>query len=215
MKTLSFVLLVTGSSTFCSPSFAQQNWYVKPYLGLSQLSDTNGNARVIDQIGGTANINTDSGFIAGIGVGYHYSNNFAVEIDWEYRSNDSQTTIDDSVTYEEGNYASSMFSINGIWSFNNFDRIKPYVGAGLLWAQEIDIDLETNGEELSYSGSSDTGFQGFVGLDYRVSERWLANVEVRYGSVTGIDLDGEDTTGNISDLDYQTTTLQFGVKYKF
>ena len=190
-------------------------WFVRPVVGLSQMSDVSSSGGTIDGLTGTSDINLDSGINMGLGLGYNYGNNFAVELFWEYRSNDSSTLVADIANYSDGNYASSIIALNGIYEFDSSGDWTPYVGAGLTWAQEIDIDLEENNVERSLSADGDTGFQIFAGTNYKLTDNWDAQFEVRYGSITGIDLAGENTTDTMTGLDYETTTLQVGFSYKF
>lgn len=193
-----------------------ESWFIKPYIGLSNMSDVTGSANNINDVSGNADINLDGGFNAGLSGGYLYNDNIAVEFGWEYRSNDSETSIGSMLSYPDGNYASSTFYLNGLYLFDKSSKWQPYVGSGLLWVQEVDIDLELNGRELSYSGDGDIGFQVLTGINYHLNKQWLLQLEARYSSVTDIDLVGEDgTAGNISALDYEPTTLQLGVIYKF
>ena len=199
-----------------STAGAAENWFVRPYVGISQMSDLSADFNDIDGQSGKADIDLDSGFTGGLGVGYRYTDNFAVELGWEYRSNDSSVTLNDSSEFDDGNYASNIFYLNGHYFFAQSDDWQPYVGAGLTWIEEVDIDLERNGDELSYSASGDVGYQLFAGVDYALDTHWKLQGELRYGSVQGIDLDGESgDPGGIDDIDYETTTLQFGVVYAF
>ena len=122
----------------------------------------------------------------------------------------------DTSEFDDGNYASNIFYLNGHYRFAPNGDWQPYVGAGLTLVEEVDIDLERGGEELSYSGDGDIGYQLFAGVDYRINPEWSLQGELRYGSITGIDLEGESgDPGEIEDIDYQTTTLQIGLVYEF
>ena len=82
--------------------------------------------------------------------------------------------------------------------------------------EEIDIDLERNGNEQSYSGDGDFGFQLFAGADYEFNANWKLQTELRYGRIDGVDLDGEGSDrGSFDGIDYTTTTLQIGLVYGF
>lgn len=206
-------VLLTGLSV---PVMAQENWFVRPYIGLSQMSDISSDFADIDGLSGNADINLSTGFTGGVGVGYRYSDNFAVEFGWEYRSNDSETVLNDISEFNGGNYASSMLYFNGHYFFAKSGKWQPYIGGGLIWAQEVDIDLERGGEELSYSGDGDTGYQLFAGVNYDLNQSWKLQGEVRYGSIDNIDLNNEDgAPGKFDGIDYETTTLQIGLVYNF
>lgn len=191
-------------------------WFVRPYVGLSQMSDLDSDFTDIDGLSGEAEIDIDGGFTGGLSVGYRYSETYAVEFGWEYRSNDSETLLAGTSEFDDGNYASNLFYLNGYYHFPRNGKWQPYVGAGLTWVEEIDIDLERGGDELSYSGDGDSGYQVFAGVNYDWSERWQIQGELRYGSITGIDLSGEgNDVGEFDGIDYETTTLQVGLVYAF
>jgi outer membrane protein W len=192
-----------------------EGYFLRPVFGISQLSDTDGQTQDIGATNGNLDISVDGGFNAGLGFGYHYNNNIAVEVFWEYRTNDSEALIDDGTFFEEGNYASNIFYLNGFYFIENESSWSPYVGAGVGYVQEIDIDFEQNGAELSYSDSGSVAYQLFAGLDYKFSKHLLANAEVRYSSVSVGTLEGEENIGSIDDLDYTPITLQIGIKWLF
>lgn len=194
---------------------AEQGWYLKPLVAISQLSDQTGTTAGVGMLNGATNVQLDSGYAAGLNLGYSYGNNWAAEIGLEYRSNDSEVTLADGQRFSDGNYASNSFFLNGIYRFDSSNNWHPYLGAGLSWVQEIDIDLEMAGSELSYSGDSDNGFQIFAGIDYEVNSRWSVLGEVRYSSISDVELSGENTTGRFSGLDYNPVSLQIGLKYRF
>jgi outer membrane protein W len=214
MRNIYLVLITIMLTT--SNAFADSgSYFIKPVFGLSNLSDTNGQAKGIGQSDGETRVTLDNGFNAGLGFGYNYDENFSVELFWEYRSNGSQTRLADNTFFEDGNYASNIFFFNGYYFFNTQSDWQYFAGAGLGWVQEIDIDLETNGNELSYSGSGDIAMQVFAGLNYTVSENVRANIEVRVGKVSIDPLKGEKTMGSISKLDYTPSTLQIGFTWLF
>lgn len=192
-----------------------EGWYIKPYVGLSSMSDVAGKAENIEMVSGSTDVKLGEGFNAGLSTGFYYNENVGVELGWEYRTNSSETLIASNMIYPEGNYASNTFFLNGLYQFDVNQRWKPYVGAGVVWVQEIDIDLESNGNELSYSGDSDIGYQAMLGVNYHMSDTWSAQFEARYLSLSDVELSGETTVGAISGLDYEPITLQLGLVYKF
>lgn len=211
------LLAATGLILVIStPVMATDTWFARPYVGLSQMSDLSSEFSNIDGLSGDADIDLETGFTGGIGIGYRYTDRVAVEFGWEYRSNDSDTTLNNISEFDDGNYASNIFYLNGHYQFEKKDKWQPYVGAGLTWIEEIDIDLERNGEELSYSGDGDVGYQVFAGVNYDLNQAWKLQSELRYGSITDIDLEGEgNDVGEFDGIDYETTTLQIGLVYDF
>ncbi|MEM9102767.1 MAG: OmpW family outer membrane protein, partial [Pseudomonadota bacterium] len=119
-------------------------------------------------------------------------------------------------TFDNGNYASNLFFLNNYYHFRAFQKWQPYVGAGLVWSQEVDIDYEENGFETSFSGDSKTGWQLFVGTDYKISSQWSLLAEIRYTSLNSLTLVSENNTDEVfSNIDYEPLSLQAGLKYQF
>lgn len=220
-STLAKKLLVTIgiiTLTMSASVHAQEDsgWFLKPSFGISTLSNQTGTASDAGAFNGEWDVNTSSGFNAGLGLGYQYNHNVSVELYWEYRTNDTDTTLAATGEVFEGNYASNMFYLNGYYHFTTDNAWKTYVGAGIGWTQEIDIDIEQNGVESSYSGDGDIGFQLMVGADYKISENLTMNGEVRYGLMSSIDLEAEENaTGTVTGFDYNPLTVGVGLKYRF
>lgn len=209
------LLLIIYTLT-ASTAFAKSGeYFIRPVFGLSILSDMTAQTTGIGQSDGQTKITVDDGFSAGIGFGYNYTENFSIELFWEYRSNDSQVLLNDDTFFEEGNYASNIFNLNGYYFFDAQSNWQYYTGVGLGWVQEIDIDLETKENELSYSGSGDIAIQVFAGINYQISENVKANIELRVSNANVSSLEGEETVGSISKLDYRPTTLQVGFSWLF
>ncbi|MEM1264300.1 MAG: OmpW family outer membrane protein [Pseudomonadota bacterium] len=200
------------------PAYSDEDsrWSIRPYVGLSQLGDVNGPSRGLGTVDGPVDVAVDSGFTAGVALGYDINERWAAEVAWEYRTNDSETTLADGTRFTDGNYASNLISLSGVYKLSPRGRWQPYLGLGVTVAQEIDIDLEQAGVETSLEGSGDVGYRAFAGVDWALADRWQLNGEVRYGSTTGIQLDSEDVAGQvIDDLDYDPLTLAIGFRYRF
>lgn len=213
---ISFALAVLAQDSLAqSPS--SEHWFTRVWGGYSSLADTagevNGFQGTLD--GELIDVTTSAGFTAGAGVGYRYNQRLAVEFAWEYRTNDSETSFNAGPSFSDGNYASNTFFLNAYYFLDTYGAWEPYLGAGLAWIQEVDIDLEGNGPEQSFSGDGDTGLQVIIGSNYRLSNHWSAHGELRYGSITGIDLENESGEGSFQRFDYEPFTLQIGVTYKF
>jgi len=219
-RTLMKTLLVSAGATCMVLSNARAesggHWFLRPLVGLSLVSDFQATANNVAGSTGPAEIKLDNGFTAGLGAGYRYNANIAVEIAWEYRSNDSEVLLNGATPLRDGNYASNTFYLNGHYYFSNSGKWEPYVGAGLSWVQEIDLDFEQNGVESSYTSDGDVGYQVFAGLNYDLSPSWDLQSELRYGSITDITLKSEAANGDsFTGMDYQPFTVQLGLVYQF
>ena len=216
MNTLLFSAAFAGMASYNVDAASEDRWFLRPQVGLSLISDFQARSNKVAGFSGPAEIKLDNGFAAGIGIGYRYSPNFAVELAWEYRSNDSEALIDGGTSLGSGNYASNTFFLNGLYFFSQSGRWQPYLGAGLSWLQEIDLDFEQDGVESSYSGDGDIGYQLFAGLNYDLTPDWGLQTELRYGSITSITLESEAGDGSsFSGMDYQPFTVQVGLIYRF
>lgn len=203
-------------NTFASDLSSESGWYLRPIIGVSNLSDTTGTSVGLANRPSSANVQADSGFVAGLGIGYQYNNNISAELAWEYRTNDSSVKLDNGQNFASGDYASNIFMLNGFYHFNSYGKWRPYVGAGIMLVQEIDIDLVDAGQETSFSADGDIGAQIFAGLDYQLSDNLLLQTELRIGTLSDLNLDSENAVNaSIDGLDYETTTLQIGLKYRF
>jgi len=191
-------------------------WYIKPVFGISQMSSVSGFSEGIGADDGLVQTELSSGFNAGLAVGYEIRENIALELLWEYRSNDSQVALADLTRFDEGNYASNFFFINGVYQFTPMaNGLNPYVGLGIGVSQEIDIDLEASGVEQSLSGSGDVAYQWFAGVNYDVTDEVSLSSELRYSYSSNIDLEAENFSfGTIQDFDYDALTLQVGLEYR-
>lgn len=218
MKRLKFTLIGICLLSSTITVFANENeegWFLRPIFSLSNLSDTTGAISGSSQ-SGTVEITTDSGFSAGLGLGYQYNQNVAVEIFWEYRTNDSNTTFADGTSFT-GNYASNVFFLNGFYYFDSGSKSnwQTYIGAGIGWVQEIDLDIESMGSEESFSGDGQSATQLFVGTEYNLTKDLDIQLELRYGNISSIDMNNESTNIPLNGLDYKTTSIQVGFVYQF
>ncbi|MFC3096172.1 porin family protein [Alteromonas sediminis] len=216
-KVIGGVLATAAFLTSLSSSAEDFDWYLKPTFGLSTLSDQSGRVSDVLNQTGAVDVNLDAGLNAGLGVGYFVDEYWAVELYWEYRSNDSETILPGDIVFTDGNFASSMFALNTSYYSNLNADWRWFIGAGIAVLQEIDIDLEDDSGERSFSGSGDLGFQIFAGIDYELTQNWSLQAEVRYLTVSGIDMVAEEnvTAGVFQDFDYTPISLQANLTYKF
>jgi opacity protein-like surface antigen len=196
---------------------AQGNYYVKAHAGISLVQDNDFGQSGVAGAGASGDGSYDTGFATGLAVGYRYGNGFSAELDWEYRRNDNDAVVfSDGTRFDDGDIASNTFYLNGYYAFDKtFGKVRPYIGAGVGWIQEIDLDLESGGTETSYSSDGDVAWQLMVGAETELSANWRLQGELRYTQVAGVDLDEEGGPGRIKDLDYDAWSIGVGVVYDF
>jgi len=212
-------LYVAAALSLSNPAFADDTgkWYVKLYSGVSSLSDQSTKQTGVAAPGSSGKIKNDSGFMAGGSVGYNYTNNLSVELAWDYRSNDSKTNFSDGTNFNDGDFASNIFFLNGRYTFESLmqTKMRPYIGAGIGYVQEIDVDLESNGVENSYSEGGEIAYQFMAGVSYPVSDRIELDAGLRYVRVDSIKFDRESGAGELRDVDYDPLSFAVGLSYKF
>jgi len=157
------------------------------------------------------------GFTAGLSARYYYPDSrWVSEFGWEYRSNDSTITPAAGAQLPDGNYASNIFYLNGRYRLTEGSSFTPWLGGGVTWTQEVDLDSEDANGERSFSDSGSVGFQLMAGADYDLSDRLYLTGELRYSSQTEIELSEQGGGGaTVTGLDYQPLTLSVGVGVRF
>jgi len=214
--------VITAGTVACTlvlpPVFAAGNgWSLVPYIGTSQLGNqTPVLSGATDIVDGNLDVSVDSGFTTGLGIRYDYEESrWTSEFGWEYRSNDAETTASNGTVLPDGNYASNTFYLNGRYALAEGSGWTPWIGGGLTWLQEVDLDSEDADGERSFSDSGSVGFQIMAGVDYDLTERLYLTSELRYSSQTGLDLEEEAGDGRVTDIDYQPITLGLGIGFRF
>lgn len=215
-RVVALVLASTGLSAFNVLAKQTEGFYIKPMLGVSQISDQNFTVQGSQGLDGNANASASSGIAAGLGIGYQITPSFSTELYWEYRSNDTDTNIDNVETSFTGNYASSIVYLNGYYHVIQNQDWGMYVGAGFGYVQEIDLDLEESGLERSFSDSGDTLLNLMLGFDYGLTSNVSLNAELRLAKTQSVDLSAEENvSGSATDLAYSPSTLAVGIKWRF
>ncbi len=209
VKVLLFLSLFTITSLF-SQEENTKKVYIKPYGGFIgiqnmslQLIDGNQNSDITVENG--------FGFTAGISVGYNFFKNISTEIGWEYKSNTVE--VINNTIKSTGDYASNFIYLNGIYNFSSQSKLQPYLGFGLSYIEEIDLDFGV-GENTSFSKSGNLGYQGIAGLDFNFSKKWALNWELKYVVFKDFDMNNEANNSTLAGLTYAPLIFNIGIKYK-
>ena len=188
--------------------------YLKLVAGVGDLDD--GGSLDIDdpRFSNATDSSYDLGFRSGLAFGWRLSDSFTFELEYLYSTNDlDEVVFADGQRFSDGNYASVVISANGYYFFRPGQSFRPYVGAGLGWVQEVDIDFEENGEEISFE-TDDFGFQVMAGLLWDLGDRWSFDVQARYLIVSDLELEAEEGSGLVT-ADYEPLSLLAGISYRF
>lgn len=189
-----------------------QGWYAKALADIGALADSDLDSTTL----GTGDSAFDLGFGGGAALGYDFGQ-WRFESELVYRTNGldqvSGTSFDGA---SDGDLSSLGFAANALLDFNLFGspKVESYVGLGLVWFEEIDIDFEQSGVESSFS-SDGNAWQAIAGVDYTLRDNWSMFGEVRYLFSDDLDLSGEDGVTDEFTTDYDRTSVTLGIKYRF
>lgn len=158
-----------------------------------------------------------SGGLAGGALGWAFDNGWRVEGEFVYQSVDSELRgFVAPAPQGDGNYASTGFAVNAIYSVDLFGspRARSYFGAGLVRLTEVDVDFETAAGERSYSGSGN-GVQLLAGARYDLDENWFLDAGLRWLRASSLDLDAEAAASGRIRADYSPWAITVGIGWRF
>jgi opacity protein-like surface antigen len=209
-RLLSMTALAAGLTLPAAAQDTGRGWYATLYGTLSQLSST----RLTESAAGPGlKADFDAGYGFGGAIGWRYGNGWAAELEWDYRrhnlgalKNAAGTTL-----VRDGDYASNILFLNGLYRLAPSGGWTPYAGAGLAWVQEIDFDLG----DSSYSKGGKTGWQLIGGVERSLGGGWALNANVRWLNVGEPKLKAEGTNGSVSGAKYNPLSLHLGVSRSF
>ncbi len=184
-----------------------------PYVGLkigavyltdSDLTDPNLAGTVLE-------VESDTGFSVGAAVGYGFSNNFRLEGEISYQSNDV-----DKINYlglsasTTGDSTALTFLLNGYYDFKNNSPLTPFITGGLGYSKVELNDFNVPGSGLPNINEDDNVFayQVGVGLAYEMIEKATFDIGYRYFAT-------EDPELDTSEVEFQNHILYLGLRYSF
>lgn len=191
-------------------------WYVILNAGTSTVSDP-----AVTLGGATGRFDVGSGLQWGGAFGRRLGDSLRGELEISYRSNTLQGAsvrgIDAS--QPDGDLAALFLMANLYYDFAPVPvgpaRLRPYVGLGLGFAQEVDTDLAVRGAEAEFSGSR-LAWQLALGVNWDYGSRWIAGVGLRYTDAGRVDMSGSGVvSGQTLDLRYRALTASVSLGYRF
>lgn len=172
-------------------------------------------------LGAGAGLRAEFGGGLGLGgdFGWRYGNGWAAEVEWNYRSHPLDSLRQGAAALaRDGDFASNILLVNGLRRFPG-GAWTPYLGAGIGWVQEIDIDLApaAGGAERGYSAGSKFAVQLIAGAEYALTSRWSLAGDARWMRVGSVRLNNEEGNpgGSASPLNYKPLSVQLGLRYRF
>ena len=118
-----------------APSFAaadDEGWYVRGNVGYGTHVDSDITGEIV------GDVESEGNGTFSVGAGYDFGNNWRLE-------GDAATLFTDlgAIAQAQGTLASlrtTSYMLNALYDFDDFGAFKPYVGAGLGWAN-VDASL--------------------------------------------------------------------------
>lgn len=216
--TIFFIILSNISLAKANDVKNETKFFGKIYVGSNMLNDKKISQTGVASSGAIGDFSFSSGWIAGGALGYYFTNNLATEIGWDYRTNElNKANFSDGKNFNEGDFASNILFLNNYYNFNPIikNKLRPYVGLGLGFVEEIDIDLNSGGIENSYSSNNNLTYQLIAGVAYSLNKDWDLTTDLRYMRINNITLKNEKGAGELRRIDYNPVSLSLGVMYKF
>jgi outer membrane protein W len=211
-----FPAVLIGASLTAPLSVTAQDragMYLSVYGGASSMGSTT----VSESRPALANLEGKASFGNGTGLGgafgYRYGNGWAAELAWDYRSHDLKRI---GATAVDGDFASTVLFVNGYYRFAKVGGVRPFLGAGLGYITEIDMDITRGGTEQEYSRRGGVATQLIVGGEVDLTANWSLTADLRWsqmGSAAFKSTKAGAALGNRPK--YQPTSLQVGVTYRF
>ena len=220
MKTSRSTVLLLAGALAVAPSVAfsadDAHWYASVNAGGNFMPDQSLSSTGAGP-GQTGEVDLGAGFSSGAAVGRAFNRNLRAEAEFLYQStNHDGSRLNNGVSLPDGNFASTAFALNGIYSFNLFGRetVRSYVGVGVARLTEVDIDFEQGGREMSYSGD-DWAVQFLLGARYELGKHWFLDAGLRHLNAGEVTMEGEGATVGRVRADYQPWSATLGVGIRF
>jgi len=216
LRTVGVVALVVMLSLL--DAAAVQADYIGPYLQF-QAGGYLPDVAKADDPQGTFNLEFDTGYVAGVAVGYELDptkglGQGRVEVAYSYLS-----TSVDKVEFADGKIPSTgdltlQTLLCNVWGvYRNTSRWTPYYGGGLGlgWVQ-VD-ELKVSGQLLSDDDAYGLAYQLGLGVDYALQDQFWLDMGYRFQGVW--DVDFAETGGSSFSANIHGHSLVLGLRIGF
>jgi opacity protein-like surface antigen len=218
-------LLLASGLTLAAPATAQvaaddSRWYLTLNGGWSGLRDASATLQPPTGASTTGDLKMGSGYLIGGSIGYRIDPSWRIEGELAYRTNgvDTTTVAGLDAKQNDGDLASLAFMFNGFYDFEgwqtSFAHFRPFVGAGLGWAQEIDTDLTIGGVSREFSGNR-FAYQLLAGVNWYYRSGWFAGARLKWFDAGSVDLDASLASLGKLKVDYSGMSAELSLGYRF
>ena len=121
---------------------ADNDWYVGATGGITSNGVSSLDV-MTDDLSGRASADADNGYTMGAVFGREFDGRWRLEGEFRYRTNEfASVDLPDGSRITNGDFSSGALGVNAYWLFGDTNaNWRPFIGAGLAWMQEIDLDL--------------------------------------------------------------------------
>lgn len=184
--------------------------YLDFFGGFSGLSSGD-----LTQGGAVSRGNYDGGTIVGMAIGKHLNDDWDLEAEWFYRSNDiSSVTGGPFNGATDGDFASTNLMFNALYKFYANDKVRLYCGLGVGLMQEVDIDMSIGGAAQEFSENWVPAAQLILGVSYPINQDFSVTAEARYHYASSPDLEAGNGGSRVK-ADYSGYSALLGLRYSF
>jgi opacity protein-like surface antigen len=214
-------LFLAGAMPLCAAQTAgTPRWYVTGSLGSSLIGDPSVTYTPPAGPPGSGKFKLGNGLMTGGTLGWNLAPDWRIEADYNYRTNKlSSTSVPGlDAAQSDADYASVLIMANLLKDFDGwttgFATFRPYLGAGLGIAQEVDTDLKIGGVEREFSGNR-FAWQLLAGVNWQYRSPWFAGLGLRYVDAGSLRLDSSPPGLGEIKADYRGFGLELRLGYRF
>lgn len=122
-------------------------------------------------------------------------------------------TVADVVADGRGDLTMTAVYANAYYEFETGSAFKPYVGAGLGYA-DIDVDYSPSGIGVISESESKLAYQVKAGASYMLENSWELYGEYAYRATDDVELNNELFPGTLS-IENKQNVFSIGARYRF
>ena len=188
-------------------------WYAGVLVGRTYNGADTANLSGTSLGSGGFAIDFEEALSFGASGGYSFPSGLRLEGEYLYRTNELESVAVTAQSVDDGDYSSVGVAGNILFDFRRNKRVRPYVGVGAVWIQEVDIDFESGGRETSFE-TDGFGVQAMGGVQFDVAPRWVLDFQIRSLDADEVEMEQEAGSG-VAAVDYAPVNLQLAVLFRF
>jgi len=211
---LTTVLLATALTAGFASAAAADGWYFSAGTGINYVPDMKlSNTRAA---GNPTSTKSDIGMVIVGAVGYSFDP-IRVEGEFGWRDNgfDKITTPLNGRTDGQGDFQPVSLMANVYYDFKTGTPWTPYVGVG-VGAVDLIAKLGQGGQTLVDNSATGLGYQGILGVAYKLNDALSIKADYRYLGTTDIGLSNSPALGaGTATASYESHSVLVGFIYRF